>query len=83
MQCVRSYYSYDLYINCNCLLSKWEGTYWQTYRVDVKALDTIFTSMLRTMDQSKNDIFIISEQSRKSFDEMKGELETVKYDIPV
>ena len=50
-------------------------------RVDVKALDTIFTSMLRAMDQSKNDIFIISERSRKSFDEMKAELETVENTI--
>lgn len=49
--------------------------------VDVKALDTIFNSIIRTMDQSKNDIFIISEQSRKSFDEMKRELEEVKVDI--
>lgn len=49
--------------------------------VDVKALDSIFNSIIRTMDQSKNDIFIISEQSRKSFDEMKQELEVVKVDI--
>lgn len=50
-------------------------------RVDIKGLDTIFTSMIHTMDQSKNDIFIISEQSRKSFEDMKIELETVKEDI--
>ena len=50
-------------------------------RVDIGVLDTIFTSMLHTMDQSKNDIFIISEQSRKSFEDMKDELETVKTDI--
>ena len=49
--------------------------------VDVKALDTIFNSIIRTIDQSKSDIFIISEQSRKSFDEMKQELEIVKIDI--
>ena len=34
--------------------------------------------MVRTMDQSKNDIFIISEQSRESFDELKRELEDIK-----
>ena len=50
-------------------------------RVDIGVLDTIFTSMLHTMDQSKNDIFIISEQSRNSFEDMKDELETVKADI--
>lgn len=50
-------------------------------RVDVKGLDTIFTSMIHTMDQSKNDIFIISEQSRKSFEDMQVELEIVKTDI--
>ena len=50
-------------------------------RVDIKALDTIFSSMLRAMDQSKNDIFIISERSRKSFDEMKVEIETVENTI--
>lgn len=50
-------------------------------RVDIKALDTIFSSMLRAMDQSKNDIFIISERSRKSFDEMKAEIETVENTI--
>ncbi|MBO1910909.1 hypothetical protein J4G37_39725, partial [Microvirga sp. 3-52] len=47
-------------------------------RVDIKALDTIFSNMLRAMDQSKNDIFIISERSRKSFDDMKAELEMVE-----
>jgi two-component system sensor histidine kinase DegS len=49
--------------------------------VDIKALDTIFNSMVRTMDQSKNDIFIISEQNRQSFEDMQRELEEVKIDI--
>ena len=49
--------------------------------IDIKALDTIFNSMVRTMDQSKNDIFIISEQSRQNFDQIKVELEEVKEDI--
>jgi len=49
--------------------------------VDIGGLDKIFSSMLHTMDQSKNDIFIISEQSRKSFEDMQEELETVRLDI--
>ena len=49
--------------------------------VDIKALDAIFNSMVRTMDQSKNDIFIISEQSRQSFEELKQELKEVKVEI--
>ncbi|MEK3935534.1 sensor histidine kinase [Sporosarcina sp. FSL W7-1349] len=48
---------------------------------DIQTLDTIFNNMVRTMDQSKNDIFIISEQSRQSFEEMQSELKMVKEDI--
>lgn len=49
--------------------------------IDIKALDAIFNSVVRTINQSKHDIFIISEQSRQSFEEMKKELEIVKKDI--
>ena len=42
--------------------------------IDIQTLETIFNSMVRAMDQSKNDIFIISEQSRKSFEDMQNEL---------
>ncbi len=49
--------------------------------VDIQTLETIFNSMVRAMDHSKNDIFIISEQSRQSFEDMKKELATVKIDI--
>ncbi|AMQ07577.1 sensor histidine kinase [Sporosarcina psychrophila] len=49
--------------------------------VDIQTLETIFSSMVRAMDNSKNDIFIISEQSRQSFVDMKKELATVKSDI--
>ncbi len=49
--------------------------------VDIQALETIFDSMVRVMDQSKNDIFIISEQSRQSFEDMQNELVAVKGDI--
>ncbi|HJF31836.1 MAG TPA: sensor histidine kinase [Sporosarcina psychrophila] len=49
--------------------------------IDIQTLETIFNSMVRAMDHSKNDIFIISEQSRRSFEDMKNELTIVKNDI--
>lgn len=49
--------------------------------IDIQTLETIFNSMVHVMDQSKNDIFIISEQSRKSFEDMQKELAVVKIDI--
>ena len=49
--------------------------------IDIQTLETIFNSMVRAMDQSKNDIFIISEQSRKSFEDMQNELANIKVDI--
>lgn len=49
--------------------------------IDIQALETIFNSMVRVMDQSKNDIYIISEQSRQSLEEMQSELASVKTDI--
>ena len=49
--------------------------------IDIQTLETIFNSMVRAMDQSKNDIFIISEQSRKSFADMQNELADIKVDI--
>lgn len=52
-------------------------------KFDVHALDAIFNSMVRTMDQSKNDIFIISEQSRESFEELKIELEEIRDQISI
>lgn len=52
-------------------------------RVDIKSLDHIFSQMVETMDQSKNDIFIISEQSRQSFEQMKKELEIVRESISI
>lgn len=50
-------------------------------RIDIKSLDHIFSQMVETMDQSKSDIFIISEQSRQSFEQMKKELEIVRQNI--
>lgn len=50
-------------------------------KVDIKMLEKIFDNMVKTMDQSKNDIFIISEQSRRNFEEVQKELASVKEDI--
>ncbi|WP_082295093.1 sensor histidine kinase [Sporosarcina ureilytica] len=49
--------------------------------IDIKTLDAIFNSMVRTMNQSKNDIYVISEQSRQNYEQMRAELEEVKQDI--
>lgn len=48
---------------------------------DTKSLDVIFDRMVEVMDHSKKDIFIISEQSRQSFEEMKVELEIIRGNI--
>ncbi|MGX9133364.1 sensor histidine kinase [Rummeliibacillus sp. JY-2-4R] len=50
-------------------------------KIDLKSLDLIFNRMVKTIDESKNDIFTISEQSRQNFDEMKLELEEVRSNI--
>jgi len=47
-------------------------------RVDINSLDYIFSQMVETMDRSKNDIFIISEQNRQSLLQMRKELEIVR-----
>ncbi|AQQ53953.1 sensor histidine kinase [Planococcus lenghuensis] len=44
-------------------------------------LDFIFGRMMETMNQSKKDIFIISEQSRQSYEELHVELEKIRTDI--
>lgn len=49
--------------------------------VDIQKLEGIFDSMVNVMDQSKNDIFMISEQSRRSFESLQRELVLVKEDI--
>lgn len=48
---------------------------------DGKELDSIFDGLLATMEQSKKDIFIISEQSRQGYEEMKDELEEIRLNI--
>lgn len=50
-------------------------------KFDVKALDSIFDEVLEKMESSKQDIFVISEQSRQSYEDMKNELEEVRTNI--
>lgn len=52
-------------------------------RLDIKALDTIFDNMVQTMNRSKDDIYVISEQSRLNYEQMKDELEDIKGEIAV
>ncbi|MCG7344310.1 sensor histidine kinase [Sporosarcina sp. ACRSL] len=49
--------------------------------INIQNLEKIFDNMVNVMDQSKNDIFAISEQSRQSFHEMQNELAVIKEDI--
>lgn len=50
-------------------------------KFDIKSLDLVFNRMVKTIDESKHDIFTISEQSRKTFEEMKLELEDIRHKI--
>ena len=50
-------------------------------KLDIASLDVIFNRMLETITSSKDDIFIISEQSRRSFEEMQKELEIIRQEI--
>ena len=50
-------------------------------KYDVKALESIFDDVLEKMESSKQDIFVISEQSRHSYEDMKDELENVRSNI--
>ncbi|PYF07603.1 sensor histidine kinase [Ureibacillus chungkukjangi] len=50
-------------------------------KVDIGSLDVIFNRMIETITNSKSEIFIISEQSRSSFEELKEELEYIKEKI--
>ena len=52
-------------------------------KVDFASLDVIFNRMLETITNSKDDIFIISEQSRRSFEDMQNELEIVRQEISI
>lgn len=55
----------------------------QNNRIDIASLDVIFNRMLETITNSKNDIFIISEQSRRNFEDMQQELEVVRQEISI
>ncbi|MER1957449.1 MAG: sensor histidine kinase [Solibacillus sp.] len=55
----------------------------QNDRIDVASLDVIFNRMLETITNSKDDIFIISEQSRRSFEQMQQELEIVRHEMKI
>lgn len=50
-------------------------------KINGKELDSIFDELLAKMEQSKKDIFTISEQSRQGYEEMKDELEDVRLNI--
>ena len=54
-----------------------------TETFDLKSLDGVFNRMLETIMSSKDDIFIISEQSRRSFEDMQKELEIVRKQISI
>ncbi|MER1984443.1 MAG: sensor histidine kinase [Solibacillus sp.] len=53
----------------------------QNDKIDIASLDVIFNRMLETITNSKDDIFIISEQSRRNFEDMQNELEIVRQEI--
>ena len=50
-------------------------------KIGGKSPDSIFNTMLEGMEQAKQDIFVISEESRQSYEEMKDELEDVRVNI--
>ncbi|WP_342473043.1 sensor histidine kinase [Metasolibacillus sp. FSL H7-0170] len=52
-------------------------------KFDIASLDVIFNRMLETIMSSKNDIFIISEQSQRNFEEMQKELAAIREEIAV
>lgn len=49
--------------------------------IDIQKLENIFDNMVNVMDQSKNDIFTISEQSRQALQEMQNEVAVIKEEI--
>lgn len=55
----------------------------QDQKFDIGSLDVIFNRMIDSITNSKNDIFVIGEQSRNSFDEMMKELELIKTQLKI
>ncbi|AIY06115.1 sensor histidine kinase [Planococcus sp. PAMC 21323] len=54
-----------------------------TKKISGNAPDSIFDAMVAGMEQAKQDIFVISEESRQSYEEMKNELEDVRVEISI
>lgn len=50
-------------------------------KVNGKDMDSIYDELLAKMEQSKKEFFIISEQSRQAYEEMKDELENIRINI--
>lgn len=50
-------------------------------RVDIHALDSIFHSMVQSMNESKNDIYIINEESRRQLESLREELRETEESI--
>lgn len=50
-------------------------------KVNGKDMDSIYDELLAKMEQSKKEFFIISEQSRQAYEEMKDELENIRLNI--
>src|SRR5690606_9842340 len=50
-------------------------------KITGKELDSIFDELLAKMEQSKKEIFLISEQSRQGYEEIKDEMEDVRLNI--
>lgn len=50
-------------------------------KLDARQLDRIVKKMIETVDQSKAEIFRISEQSRKEHDRLIEELQQVKEEV--
>ena len=68
-------------VNEDSFASKREKKQMTKKNLEIQSLDVIFDRMVEVMDHSKKDIFIISEQSRESFEEMKVELEIIRGNI--
>ena len=51
--------------------------------VDISSLDNIFHRMVGTITNSKDEVFMISTQSRSSFESMQKELEEVRSQLSV
>lgn len=60
---------------------RWGKRMFSDEKLDLGSIDLIFDRMLETITNSKDDIFIISENSRRSFEEMQKELEFVRQEI--